>query len=90
MELVEKPEPQVFFKPDVLKIVLPDTELNQTVEYWLRKDGNRIGSFQKRSIPHPEEISVVQRGEEGNCLKNVLNLYRMSKEKEGVTLVIFA
>ena len=33
--------------------------------------------------PHTEEISAVRGGGEGNHLKNVLNLYRMSGEGEG-------
>ena len=41
------------------------------------------GSSKKIHTPHTEEISVVQRGGERNCLKNGLNLYRMYGE-EGI------
>ena len=46
-----------------------------------------LGRSKKRPIPHPQEIFAVRGGGEGNCLKNVLNLYRMSKEGEGVLLI---
>ena len=39
-----------------------------------------LGSFQKRSIPHPQR--KFPPSGEGNCLKNVLNLYMMSGEGE--------
>ena len=47
----------------------------------------KIGSFQKRSIP---QISAVRRWRGGgvsDCLKNILNLYKMSGEGEGVLLI---
>ena len=38
----------------------------------------------KMRTPPTEEISAVRRGGGRDCLKNVLNLCRMSGEKEGV------
>ena len=49
-----------------------------------KKKGN--GSFQKRSILHPQRKFPSFGKGERNCLKNVINLYRMSRE-EGVFLI---
>ena len=50
----------------------------------------KIGSFQKRSIPHPQR-KFLPSGDGGgggsDCLKNILNLYKMSGEGEGVLLI---
>ena len=47
----------------------------------------KIGSFKKKIHTQPtEEISAVRGGGGGgeeNCLKNVLNLYRMSAKGKG-------
>ena len=48
------------------------------------KKGN--GLFQKRSILHPQRKFPSFEKDERNCLKNDLNLYRMSRE-EGVFLI---
>ena len=42
-----------------------------------------MGCSIKIHKPPTEEISTIQRGGEGKSLKNVINLYRMSKEGRG-------
>ena len=53
------------------------------LKFFLKK-GN--GLFQKRSILHPQRKFLSFGKGERNCVKNVLNLYRMSRE-EGVFLI---
>ena len=43
-----------------------------------------MGCSKKIHNPPTEEIFIIQRGGEGNSLKNVINLYRMFKEGKGV------
>ena len=54
---------------------------NLTICY-LNDDGHIhdifIGLFQKRTIPHPQRKFLLSREGEGNRMKNILNLYRMS------------
>ena len=63
----------VYFKPEQWSYIL---QKQCHLTHWV---------IPKR-IPTPptEEISTVQGGWEGSCPKNVLNLYRMSQEGEGV------
>ena len=52
----------------------------------------KIGSFQKRSIPHPQrKFPAVRRWKGGSdCLKNILNLYKMSGEGEGEGVLLIS
>ena len=45
-----------------------------------------IGLFQKRTTPHPQRKFLLSREGEGNRMKNVLNLYRMSIRGGGVLI----
>ena len=50
---------------------------------FLAGDVTRMGRSKKRSIPHPQR-KFPQSGEGGrDCLKNALNLFRMSRQGEG-------
>ena len=47
------------------------------------------GLSQKRSITHQKRKFLLSRDKERNCLKNVLNSYRMSREGKGGVIVNF-
>ena len=54
---------------------------------WSCKRGYILESFQKRTILHPQRKFPLSTDEEGNHIKNVLNLCRMSIKGKGGLLI---
>ena len=60
---------------------------NLSKKIWSCKRGYILGSFQKRTILHPQRKFPPSTEEEGNHIKNVLNLCRMSIKGKGGLLI---
>ena len=56
---------------------------NLSKKIWSCKRGYILGSFQKRTILHPQRKFPLSMEEEGNHIKNVLNLCRMYIKGKG-------